>query len=238
MCLDISKSISTIDPESGNVLFSYFYKCISLSMISLIHNFALPNTDKVYKPRLNVSVIAQQSVSNISPIKILLQPTYVSFNNISAILADIHANLSHLEHEFSKLNNIHINIDNNSNFPDVKEPVYKRSSSDSRLSHTPVMSRSNKSHAPSTTISDSNVNDLKSMIQNCIFLLNSTITNSAPMIWLLTDGVATMNDVGNMDGIIMNCLRMDIPVSVFQLSSSSFHSNQTFGYVTDSGIIF
>ena len=227
VCLDVSRSVSVLDPCAGRVLFEYYYHTLALALVALVQKFCI--VEKEMEPVIVVGVVAHQSVNSVEPVKILLEPRVISKKNVATVLMDLFLNLVHLEEEFSIKKQTAANEKDSQN-------IVRRSVSDSKLAIARL-----KIVPPhlETNQHQNSFRDLKNLIQNCLFLLsqNFNCEEGAPMIWLLTDGVASISDIGCIDSVLINCTRQDVPVSVFQLASSHFHANQNFGYVSDSDLL-
>jgi hypothetical protein len=217
--LDISPSMTSMNNETGTVIFSDLFGALAKSLYRLVQDVRVPACDELLRPAIWLTVLAQTqpNLQPLHPVQVLVQGALLTQQSLPDLLAT-------LQRQFTEIENQLLNA--GSSIP-AAPPLPSPSSS---LVHTTQAKQESEARE---LLED---NAFTKSVLNGIFSLSLLPEFAAVRLVVMTDGVVSVPDQTNMDALLEQLLASNTTCSFLQVTSIN-SMDCSLGMVPDSELL-
>ncbi|XP_042078063.1 KICSTOR complex protein SZT2 isoform X8 [Haplochromis burtoni] len=212
--LDLSPSTGIVDDSTGEMIFDEVFHALSRCLAGLVQPFRVPGTDRFFKPKIFITILAYSSIIGLPSHQVLVQGCQLDKTDLDEFLHRIYQQLRALESSIAEV--LH------QQHEQCVEPSQNSSDQSSGLDEHP--------HRTQSVSMVSAEMGLVSMVRQGILALQLLPPNSSAGIIIITDGVTSVPDVA-MCETLLNQLRSGTISCSFVQVGGAYSYDCSFGYI-------
>nr|XP_043900372.1 KICSTOR complex protein SZT2 isoform X3 [Solea senegalensis] len=213
--LDLSPSTGIVDDSTGEMIFDEVFHALSRCLAGLAQPFTIPGTDRLFKPKIFITILAYSSIIGLTSHQVLVQGCQLDRTDLSDFLHHIYQQLRAVESSIAEV--LH------QQHEQTVEPVQNSG----LQNNNNLYNQPHRKQGISMVSADMG---LVSMVRQGILALQLLPPNSSAGIIIITDGVTSVPDVAVCE-TLLNQLRSGTIACSFVQVGGAYSYDCSFGYI-------